>query len=28
LSQETNLWEKIDLKGKDVYFDNVKQVFN
>lgn len=23
--QETNLWKKIEVKGKDVYFDNVKQ---
>lgn len=27
LEQETNLWEKVELKGKDVYFDNIKQTF-
>jgi len=27
LEQETNLWKKVEIKGGDVYFDNVKQAF-
>ena len=27
LEQETNLWKKVEIKGKDVYFDNAKQTF-
>ena len=27
LEQETNLWKKLEIKGKDVYFDDVKQKF-
>jgi len=27
MEQETNLWKKVEVRGKDVYFDNVKQVF-
>jgi hypothetical protein len=25
LEQETNLWKKVEIKGHDVYFDNIKQ---
>ena len=28
MEHDTNLIQKVELKGKDVYFDGVKQVFN